>query len=84
MGGVRTVRTSRGALSRGGRHGTVQARGVPSSSPVVTPQVSCGYCGKANHSENDYWRKSGKCLFCDSAEHQLTNYPSKLKAGGST
>ena len=35
MGGVRTAGVSRGALSRGGRSGPVQARGVPSSGPTV-------------------------------------------------
>ena len=84
MGGVRIAEILRGALSKGGRRGSVQARGVPSSGPAVIPQVSCGYCGKRNHSKNDSWRKSGKCLFCGSTEHQLVNCPSKLKVGGST
>ncbi|XP_027083536.1 uncharacterized protein [Coffea arabica] len=83
MGGVRTAGDSRGDLSRGGRSGPVQSRGVPSNDPAVTPQVNCGYCGKPNHSENDCWRKSGKCLFCGSAEHQLMNCPNKLKIGDS-
>ena len=69
MGGVRAVGVSRGVLSRGGRSGPVQARGVPSSGSAVTPQVNCGYCGKPNHSENECWRKSGKCLFCSNAKH---------------
>ncbi|XP_027155305.1 uncharacterized protein LOC113755503 [Coffea eugenioides] len=84
MGGVRTTRASRGVLSRGGRSGPVQARGVPSSGSAVTPQVNCGYCGKPNHLENECWRKSGKCLFCGNAEHQLANCPSKVKVRGST
>ena len=69
MRGIRTAGASRGALSRGGRGGPIQSRGVPSSGPAVTPQVNCGYCGKSNHSENDCWRKSGKCLVCGSAEY---------------
>ena len=83
MGGVRTAGASRGALPRGGRSGPVQVRGVPSSGSAVTPQVTCGYCGKPNHSKNDCWRKSGNCLFCGSTEHQLANCPSKLKVEGS-
>ena len=82
--GVRTVRAPRGALSRGGRSGQGQVRRTPSSGPVVTPQVSCGYCGKSNHSENDCWRKSKKCLYCGSAEHQLASCPIASKVGGST
>ncbi|XP_027182086.1 uncharacterized protein LOC113780486 [Coffea eugenioides] len=83
-GGGRTVRDSRGVLSRGGRSGPVQARGVPSSSLAVTPQVNCGYCSKPNHSENDCWRKLGKCLFCGSVEHQLASCPTAPRVGGSS
>nr|XP_027066234.1 uncharacterized protein LOC113692084 [Coffea arabica] len=80
MGGVRTAGARKGALSRGGRSGQDQSRGIPFSGPVVTPQVSCGYYGKSNHSNTDCWRKSGKCLF----EHQLASCSSKPKVGGST
>nr|XP_027109190.1 uncharacterized protein LOC113729062 [Coffea arabica] len=78
MGGTRTA----GALSRGGRGGPVQVRGAPSSGSAMTPQFTCGYCGKPNHSENDCWRKSGKCLFCGSVEHQLAGCPKAPKLGG--
>nr|XP_027083562.1 uncharacterized protein LOC113705852 [Coffea arabica] len=84
MGGIRTAVVSRGALSRGGRNGPTQARGAPSTGSAVTPQVTCGYCEKLNHSENDCWRKSGKCLFCGSAEHQVANCPKAPKVGGNT
>nr|XP_027109302.1 uncharacterized protein LOC113729176 [Coffea arabica] len=84
VGGPRTAGVSRGALSRGGRSGLTQARRAPSSGSAVTPQVTCGYCGKPNHSENDCWRKSGKCLACGSTEHQLANCPNKMKTGGDT
>ncbi|XP_027169271.1 uncharacterized protein LOC113768971 [Coffea eugenioides] len=83
-GGVRTAGASRGVLSREGRSGPVQARGVPSSGLAVTPRVNCGYYGKPNHSENDCWRKLGKCLFCGSAEYQLAGCPKALRVGGST
>ena len=73
MRGIRTAGASKGALPRRGHSGPVQARGVPSSGPAVTLQVSCGYCGKPNHSKNDYWKKLGKCLFYGSAEYQLMN-----------
>ncbi|XP_027156585.1 uncharacterized protein LOC113757632 [Coffea eugenioides] len=83
-GGTRTAGVSRGALVRGGRSGPTQARGAPSTGSAVTPPVTCGYCGKFNHSENDCWRKSGKCLFCGSAEHQVANCPKAPKVGGNT
>ncbi|XP_027156049.1 uncharacterized protein LOC113756613 [Coffea eugenioides] len=82
MGGIRTAGVSRGALSRGDRSGLIQVKGAPSNDSAVTPQVTCGYCGKPNHSENDCWRKSGKCLACGSTEYQLANCPSKMKIGG--
>ncbi|XP_027156478.1 uncharacterized protein LOC113757322, partial [Coffea eugenioides] len=82
-GGTRTTGASRGALSRGGRSGTTQVRGAPSVGSTVTPQVTCGYCGKSNHSENDCWRKLGKCLLCGSTEHQIANCPKSSKTGGS-
>ena len=53
IGEVRTTGVSREALSKDGRSGSVQARGVPSSGSAVAPQVNCGYCGKPNHSENE-------------------------------
>ena len=84
MGRVRTIGASRRALSRRSRSGPIQVRGVPSSGSAVTPQVNYRYCGKPNHSENECWRKLGKCLFCGSAEHQLVTCPSKLKVGDST
>nr|XP_027077041.1 uncharacterized protein LOC113700796 [Coffea arabica] len=81
MGGIRTAGASRGALSRGGSSGPTQARRVPSTGSAMTPQVTCRYCEKSNHSENDCWRKSGKCLACGSTEHQLANCPNKMKMG---
>ena len=84
MGGIRTAGVSRGNLSRGGRSGPTQARGAPSTGSAVTPQVTCRYCEKPNHSENDCWRKSRKCLVCGSTKHQLANCPNKMKMGGNT
>ncbi|XP_027166433.1 uncharacterized protein LOC113766437 [Coffea eugenioides] len=81
MGGIRTI-GARVSLSKGGRSGSIQAKGVSSSGSAVTPQVTCGYCGKPNHSENDCWRKSRKCLVCGSVEHQLAGCPKAPKLGG--
>ncbi|XP_071933052.1 uncharacterized protein [Coffea arabica] len=84
MGGIRTIGPSRGALSKRDRSGPVHTREAPSSGSAVITQVTCGYCGKSNHSENECWRKSGKCLACGSTEHQLVNCRSKTKIGGNT
>ena len=51
---------------------------------TVAPQVSCGYCGKSNQVKNDCWRKSGKCLYYGSADHQLVSCLRVPKVGGST
>ncbi|XP_027166680.1 uncharacterized protein LOC113766715 [Coffea eugenioides] len=82
MGGIRAIGASRGALSRGGRSGPAQARGAPSTGSAVTPQITCGYCGKSNHSESDCWRKLGKCLYCGSTDHQLASCPKTPKLRG--
>ncbi|XP_027171662.1 uncharacterized protein LOC113771260 [Coffea eugenioides] len=83
-GEIRTAGAPREALSSGGRNGQGQARGTPSGGQGVTSQVSCGYCGKSNHAENDCWRKLGKCLYCGSIEHQISKCPSIPKEVGST
>ena len=83
-GGVRIVRACRGVLSRGGGGGPTQVRGASSTGSAVTPQVTCEYCGKPNHSENDCWRKSEKCLFCGSVEHQVANCSKAPKMGSNT
>ncbi|XP_027169401.1 uncharacterized protein LOC113769125 [Coffea eugenioides] len=89
---------SRGALTRGagargsgargsGVRESQSGRGPPRSAPqgvqVSTPQITCGYCGKANHTANECWRKEGKCLRCGSVEHQIANCPKISENGGS-
>nr|XP_027077046.1 uncharacterized protein LOC113700806 [Coffea arabica] len=81
--GVRAARAPRRVLSRGGSNGQGQARGTPPSRQAVAPQVVCSYCGKPNHMKNECWRKSKKCLYCGSAEHQLLSCPSVPNEGGS-
>ncbi|XP_027086577.1 uncharacterized protein [Coffea arabica] len=96
MGGVNSPGAPRGALARGtGARGTggrdIGARGGPSGrgqprnasqgGRVTTPQVTCGYCRKAGHTEDGCWRKEGKCLRCGSSEHQIAGCP-KTQEGG--
>ncbi|XP_027174568.1 uncharacterized protein LOC113774206 [Coffea eugenioides] len=50
---------------------------VSQGGPVPAPRVSCGYCGKTNHTENTCWRKIKKCLHCGSSEHQIAACPVK-------
>ncbi|XP_027168564.1 uncharacterized protein LOC113768415 [Coffea eugenioides] len=84
MGGVEILSTPKGTQNRGGHNGRDQSRGTPPSSQAVAPQFICGYCSKPNHTENECWRKSKKCLYCGSAEHQLSRCPSVLTGRVST
>ena len=57
------------------------ARGLPqkrtggfgTSSPAKRSVLStpCGFCGRGNHAEKDYWRKISKCLACGSTTHSI-------------
>ncbi|XP_027174600.1 uncharacterized protein LOC113774243 [Coffea eugenioides] len=84
MGGVEISNMQKGTQSRVDRNGRGQSRGTPPSGQSVAPQVVCGYCGKLNHTENDCFRKEGKCLYCGSTEHQISKCPTVPKEGGST
>ncbi|XP_071917185.1 uncharacterized protein [Coffea arabica] len=95
-GGVNSPGTPRGALAKGagarsagGRDigargrpsGRSQTKNAPQGGRVTTPQVTCGYCRRAGHTEDRYWRKEGKCLKCGSSEHQVVGCP-KIQEGG--
>ncbi|XP_027155647.1 uncharacterized protein LOC113756021 [Coffea eugenioides] len=69
-GGGRFTGTSR--VGQGGRG---QGRSGPQGGQTSTPRVTCGYCGKSNHTEDNCWRKARKCLTCGSMEHQIANCP---------
>ena len=51
-------------------------KGNSQAGHAVTSRVTCGYCDKPNHTENECWKKSKKCLYCGSAEHQIASCPS--------
>ena len=40
-----------------------------------TSQIFCGFCGLHNHTDNECWRKTGKCLWCGRFEHQVKDCP---------
>nr|XP_027062987.1 uncharacterized protein LOC113689412 [Coffea arabica] len=65
----------RGNAQRGGQGGRGQGRGFTQGGQTSTPRVTCGYCGKSNHTEDECWRKARKCLRCGSADHQMVNCP---------
>ncbi|XP_071933737.1 uncharacterized protein [Coffea arabica] len=99
MGGVNSSGVPQGALARGvgvrgaggrnigdrgGPGGRNQTRNAPPGGRVTTPQVICGYCRKAGHTEDGYWRKEGKCLRCGSSEYQIAGCPKTLEGGTSS
>nr|XP_027082214.1 uncharacterized protein LOC113704514 [Coffea arabica]XP_027102366.1 uncharacterized protein LOC113723509 [Coffea arabica] len=83
-GGMEISSTPKETQSRVDRNGRDQSRGAPPSGQSVAPQVVCGYCGKFNHTENDCFRKQGRCLYCGSTEHQISKCPTVPKEGGNT
>nr|XP_027124245.1 uncharacterized protein LOC113740934 [Coffea arabica] len=74
-GGEEISGTPKGITSRGASGGRGQARGASQGDQTPVPRVSCGYCGKSNHTEDNCWRKARKCLRCGSTEHQIANSP---------
>ena len=40
-----------------------------------TKQIECLYCKKANHEENECWKKTGKCFRCGSSKHKIRQCP---------
>ncbi|XP_027169681.1 uncharacterized protein LOC113769431 [Coffea eugenioides] len=67
--------------ARGGPSGRGQPRNASQGGRVTTPQVTCGYCRKAGHTEDGCWRKEGKCLRYGSSEHQIAGCPKTLEGG---
>lgn len=51
--------------------GRGQSTNVSQGSQVSTPSITCNFCGKLNHTEDECWKKAGKCFRCGSTEHQL-------------
>ncbi|XP_071940794.1 uncharacterized protein [Coffea arabica] len=67
--------------TRGGSSGRNQTRNASQGGRVTTPQITCGYCRRTGHTEDECWRKEGKCLKCGSSEHQIAGCP-KMQDGG--
>ncbi|XP_071905854.1 uncharacterized protein [Coffea arabica] len=65
---------SRGGPSRGGQVGRDQREGFQRGSAFAF-RGPCRYCGKPNHAEDNWWKNEGKCLRCESADHQLVTCP---------
>ncbi|XP_027103158.1 uncharacterized protein [Coffea arabica] len=67
--------TARGTPPRGGQSGQGRQRSASQGSSATISRGPCGFCGKPNHTEDNYWRKESKCLRCGSAKHQIANCP---------
>ncbi|KAL3516349.1 hypothetical protein ACH5RR_023251 [Cinchona calisaya] len=48
---------------------------APKVQRSMQPPLTCGYCGKLNHQESEFWRKGRKCIHCGSIEHQISDCP---------
>ncbi|XP_071913986.1 uncharacterized protein [Coffea arabica] len=74
--GGRFSSISKGGAPRGGaQEGGQSGRGFSQGGQTSTPRVTCGYCGKPNHTEDECCRKARKCLRCGSVEYQIVNCP---------
>ena len=47
-------------------------------------QISCGYCGKINHTEVNCWKRRENCLRCGGANHRVANCPVVRREGKRT
>ena len=59
-------------------------RGASPGDQISIPHLSCGYCGKINHTEVNCWKRRGKCLRCGGANHRVANCPVVLREGKRT
>ena len=39
------------------------------------PSIQCWYCGKSNHQKSECWKKTDKCLRCESLKYKIRKYP---------
>ena len=72
---VRFSGTSKGVSPRGAPGGRRRQVGISQGDRVSVSCITCGYCGKPNHSEDECWRKAQKCLRSRSTEHQIGSCP---------
>ncbi|XP_027171917.1 uncharacterized protein LOC113771541 [Coffea eugenioides] len=72
------------ALPKGNQSKRGQQKRKSQTSQVVTPHITCAYCGKINHTEAEYWRKQEKCLRCGSTKHKFLNCPKVSKGEGNS
>ena len=49
--------------------------------PMTQGKTTCGYCGGTSHSEDQCWKKLGKCFVCGSDQHTIKDCPKNRKGG---
>ena len=47
--------------------------------PVDQEKAKCGHCGGTSHTEEQCWKKLGRCFACDSDQHTIKDYPKGRK-----
>ena len=63
-GGGRLPGISMGIPLRGGPVGRGQQKSASQGSSASVSRGPYGFCGKLNHTEDNCWKKEGKCLRC--------------------
>ncbi|XP_027151944.1 uncharacterized protein LOC113751999 [Coffea eugenioides] len=78
---------STGILNQGNveksQAGRETQRGISRGGPTSGSRMAYGFCGAANHMEDNCWKKGQvrKCYRCGSAEHLIAQYPHLPKEG---
>ncbi|XP_027156481.1 uncharacterized protein LOC113757325, partial [Coffea eugenioides] len=73
VGGSGSIGTPNQGNFEKGQAGRETQRGTSRGGPTSGPRMTCGFCGAANHMEDNCWKKwqVRKCYRCDSAEHLI-------------
>ena len=49
--------------------------------PVTQGKTKCGHCGGTSHTEEQCWKKLGRCFDCGSDQHTIKDCPKGRKSG---
>ena len=52
--------------------------------PLGQGKVKCSHCGGTIHTQNECWKRLGRCYACGSDQHTLKDCPKSRKSGNTT
>ncbi|XP_027156918.1 uncharacterized protein LOC113758087 [Coffea eugenioides] len=83
IGGPRSTGIPSQANFEKGQAGRETQRGTSRGGTTSGPRMAFGFCGAANHMEDNYWKKGKvrKCYRCGSTEHLIAQCPHLPKEG---